>query len=194
MTFDIAIFFNDYQDLRSITPASIPICQPLGLPVSNPACFANFAYSELPLQFINGGKQDTKGLELAISYVALDWWRMHLAYSYLKLDGDDFSNAPDSAGEDSPEHQLSLRSNMNIGKNIDLDVWMRYIDELKIQMVDSYVTLDARLAWRVTDAIRVSLIGRNLLESDHLEFQEEFGSNQAVEIPREALAELTWQF
>jgi iron complex outermembrane receptor protein len=71
---------------------------------------------------------------------------------------------------------------------------MRYVDELQIQKVDSYVTLDARLNWAISNAWQASLAGRNLLDSSHLEFREEFGQNQAVEIEREFIAELRWKF
>jgi len=50
------------------------------------------------------------------------------------------------------------------------------------------------LTWRISDAWQVSFAGRNLLDSSHLEFREEFGLNQAVEIEREFIAELRWQF
>ena len=54
--------------------------------------------------------------------------------------------------------------------------------------------MDARFAWQLTKSFQVALIGRNLLESSHLEFREEFGANASVEVQREALAELVWQF
>jgi len=193
MTIDITVFLNDYKDLRVIQAGDI-VCQPAGLSISNPACFASIAYAELPLSFINQAKQDTKGFELALSFVAQDWWRMYAAYTFLKMGGDTDSTEPNSAGEDSPENQLSLRSNMSLGTSSMLDLWLRYVGELEKQQVDAYVALDARLAWQATDSIRLSLIGRNLLDSSHLEFHEEFGSNQAIEIKREALAELVWQF
>ncbi|MDP6415324.1 MAG: TonB-dependent receptor, partial [Gammaproteobacteria bacterium] len=203
MTVDVALFYNDYSDLRWATTMPI-VCQPAGLPVvpappvppPNPACFAPGAWSftELPVTFINQAKQDTKGIEVAATYNAAEWWRIHAAYSYLKISGDGPGSQPFSAGEDSPEHQLSLRSNMNIGDKMNLDLWARYIDELKIQHVDSYIGFDARFAWQVLPSLELSLTGRNLLESEHFEFQEEFGANTAVEIDRELIAELLWQF
>jgi len=194
MTVDVALFYNDYKELRWGEDLGIS-CQPAGLPISDPACFFGaFDYAELGVTFVNQGRQDTRGVELALSYVPLDWWQLYAGYTYLKIEGDDFSTLPMSFGEDAPEHQLSLRSNMSITRAGQLDLWLRYVDELKIQQVASYVTLDARLAWQITSAIQVALIGRNLLESSHLEFREEFGSNATVEVQREAIAELTVQF
>ena len=194
MTVDIAFFFNDYKDIRTLVSQGV-FCQPAGLPISDPACFFGpIDYAEMPLLMMNQIDQDTKGMEISMTYGINDWWRIHGAYSYLKIDGSDQSNLAVNAGEDSPEHQLSVRSSMNINRATDFDLWMRYVDELKIQNVDSYVTLDARLNWSISDAWQVSFAGRNLLESSHLEFREEFGLNQVVEIEREFIAELRWQF
>jgi iron complex outermembrane receptor protein len=195
LTLDIALFYNDYQDLRWAT-ANPVVCQPANLPISDPGCFAFGppAYAELPITWINQADQTTKGVEIAATYSAAEWWRIYGAYSFLKIEGDGPGSQPFSNGEDSPEHQLSIRSNMNIGNTLKLDIWARYIDELKIQGVDSYVGLDTRIAWQALPTLELSLVGRNLLDSSHLEFQEEFGSNLAVEIDREFIAELIWQF
>ncbi len=194
MTLDVALFYNDYSDLRWGEDLGV-LCQPAGLPLSDPRCYAApIRSTELTVTFVNRGRQDTKGLELAMSYSPKDWWQLHAAYTYLHIDGDDFSSLPLSFGEDAPKHQISLRSNVSVASAGSLDLWLRYVDELEIQQVPSYVTLDARFAWQVTKMFRIALIGRNLLESSHLEFREEFGSNLTVEVQREALAELVWQF
>ena len=195
LTLDIALFYNDYKELRWAI-ANPVVCQPANLPIADPGCFAFGppAYAELPITWINQADQNTKGIEIAATYSATEWWRIYGAYSFLKIDGDGPGSQPFSAGEDSPEHQFSIRSNMNIGNTLKLDIWARYIDELKIQGVDSYVGLDTRIAWQALPTLELSLAGRNLLESSHLEFQEEFGSNVAVEIDRDFIAELIWQF
>lgn len=194
MTLDVAFFFNDYKDIRTLVSQGV-LCQPAGLPISNPECFFGpFDYSEMPLLMMNQLDQDTKGMEISTSFGILDWWRIHGAYSYLKIDGSDPNTLSVNAGEDSPEHQLSVRSSMNLTSSTEFDFWMRYVDDLQIQNVDSYVTLDARVNWAISDAWQVSFAGRNLLDSSHLEFREEFGQNQTVEIPREFIAELRWQF
>jgi len=197
MTIDIALFYNDYEDLRQSDSPALPVCQPAGLPVSDPNCFAFGLpdYINLPITFINAAKQDTRGIEVAATYNATDWWRIYGAYSYLKISGNaSGSEDPVTVGEDSPKHQLSLRSNMSLGDTMNLNIWARYIDKLKIQQVNSYVGLDIRLAWQALPSLELSLIGRNLLKPSHLEFREESGSNISVEIDREVFAELLWHF
>jgi len=195
MTVDIALFYNDYDDLRFSAVTGV-VCQPADLPIANPGCFAFGppAYVELPVTFNNQDSQETKGIEIAASYNAREWWRINASYSYLKISGGNIVAAIASTDDDSPEHQLSLRSNMHIGDTMDLDIWARYVDELKIQQVDSYVGLDVRLAWQALPQLTVNLIGRNLLESGHVEFREESDNSLPVEVERELIAELLWQF
>jgi iron complex outermembrane receptor protein len=195
MSYDIAIFYNEYDDLRD-TQFQMPICEPTGAPVTDPlspACFAGMdPYVNLPLMFVNGHEQNNYGLELAVSHKALDWWRLDWAYSYLHT-GDPVT-LPFSVGQDSPEHQLSLRSAMDVTQRMSLDLWLRYVDELKAQGVDSYTAMDARLSFLPIPSLRVTLEGRNLLDSGHIEFIEEFGVNRGTEIPREGYIQLQWQF
>lgn len=77
--------------------------------------------------------------------------------------------------EDSPKHQLSVRSSMDFASDWRLDLWVRYVDKLESQGIDSYTALDLRMARQVTDALEVSAVGRNLFAGDHLEFVSELG-------------------
>ena len=60
--------------------------------------------------------------------------------------------------------------------------------------IDSYLELDARLAWRPQDNIELSISGRNLLEQRHAEFVGELGDIPATEIERSVYGELRWSF
>ena len=195
MSYDIAVFYNEYDDLRS-GQFQAPVCEPSGLLATNPLdpiCFAGVApYVDVPMVFVNGHEQENYGLELALSHKALDWWRLDWAYSYVHT-GDPVV-LPFSAGQDSPEHQLSLRSAMDVTQTLSLDLWLRYVDELEAQGVDSYTTMDVRISYLPFPSLRLTLDGRNLLESGHTEFIEEFGVNQGVEIPREGYVQIQWQF
>jgi iron complex outermembrane receptor protein len=196
VTLDLALFFNHYEDLR-VGEFVAPLCEPSGIPVTdplNPACFAPVPppYVNLPLTFFNRATQDNWGAELSVTYLALEWWRLDGAYSYLNV--DDPPVLPFSVGEDSPEHQFSLRSAMQVTDSLDFDLWLRYVDELEKQGVSSYTVLDSRLSYLATPSLRLSVVGRNLLESEHEEFREEFGLNERTQVPREAYVEIQWQF
>ena len=195
LSFDLALFYNQYDDLRAGV-LQAPLCNPSGVPATDPLdplCFAGATpYVNLPLAFVSNHEQDAYGLELAVSFRALDWWRLDGAYSYLKI--DDPVVLPFPVGEDNPEHQVSLRSAMDITESTSLDLWLRYVDELEDQGVDSYTTVNVRLSYLPIPSLRLTLEGRNLLESGHTELIEETAVNPGIEIPREGYVRIQWQF
>ncbi len=60
--------------------------------------------------------------------------------------------------------------------------------------IPAYLTLDARLAWRLLKGLEVSVAGQNLLQPGHAEFaQEAFGPPQTL-VPRSFYLQLDWKF
>jgi iron complex outermembrane receptor protein len=190
---DVAVFYNQYSNLR-IIDARAPVCQPGSVPISvNPMCFLSAQYVSLPIQMENGGDIDTHGLELSASHRFSPAWTMQAAYTYLHSDA--LPNAVSSAvSQDYPDQQLSLRTAFSPTATTDMDFWVRYVDQLSAQNVDSYLTLDTRFSWRPVPALELALVGRNLLGSGHVEFLQEFNETESVEVEREAYLELRWHF
>jgi iron complex outermembrane receptor protein len=190
---DLAAFYNQYSDLRTLA-ARAPVCEPGGIPVPGiPPCFLAAQYVSLPIQIENGSDIDTHGLELSVSHRFNTAWSLQAAYTYLHSD-DTPSPAPNVVSQDHPDHQLSLRTAFAPTAATEMDFWIRYVDELSAQNVDGYVMLDARASWRPVAALEISLVGRNLLESDHAEFLQEFSETEPVDVAREAYIELRWHF
>jgi iron complex outermembrane receptor protein len=75
-----------------------------------------------------------------------------------------------------------------------LDLWLRYVDSLASQAVGSYFTLDARLSWRPVDNIELSVVGQNLLDDQHPEFEPEILEQSLVELERGVYGKITWEF
>jgi len=95
----------------------------------------------------------TYGAELHTEYRVLDRWRLDAAYTYLDIElihdldvADEFRLYED-VENDSPKHEFSIRSLLDITHSLALDLWLRYTDELPNQLVKSYVSLDARMGW-----------------------------------------------
>jgi iron complex outermembrane receptor protein len=190
---DAAMFYNKYSDLRTTTDTP-PVCQPGGIPVlGTPLCTLSAEYISLPIQIGNGADVDTHGLELSASHRFSPIWTMQAAYTYLHSDAIQ-DTAASAVSQDFPDQQLSLRTAFSPTPTTDLDFWIRYVDQLSAQNVDAYLTLDTRFGWRPIPALEVSLVGRNLLESGHYEFLQEFNETEPVEIGREAYLELRWHF
>ena len=54
-----------------------------------------------------------------------------------------------------------------LSDRLDLDVRLRAVDRLAT--VESYIEADARLGWRLTDTLELSVTGQNLIEDRHVE-------------------------
>ena len=59
--------------------------------------------------------------------------------------------------------------------------------------VDEYVALDVNIAWKVTETLELMLAGQNLLESNHLEFVNEYFV-PPTEVGQSFYCKLTWEF
>ncbi len=190
---DLAVFYNQYKDLRIIVDRA-PVCQPGSVPISvNPMCFLSAQYVSLPVQMENGGDIDTHGLELSVSHRFSSAWSLQASYTY--LNSEDLPSETSSAvSQDYPDHQFSLRTAFSPTAATEMDFWIRYVDQLPAQNIDSYVTLDTRFSWKPVPALELALVGRNLLESGHVEFLQEFNETESVEVEREAYLELRWHF
>ncbi|MFP4309727.1 MAG: hypothetical protein ACLFQQ_21160, partial [Desulfococcaceae bacterium] len=89
--------------------------------------------------------------------------------------------------ESHPRNQVSLRGTWNLLEPLDLDLWFRYVDRLSDADVDSYNTLDARLAWTPRPGLELSLVGQNLLQPNHREFS-------SIQIERGVYLKVDWVF
>ncbi len=159
---DIAAFYNDYDHLRTAENGLISLRDD---PV--PHFF-------LPVTVDNKMFGETYGVELSGNIQATSWWSLHPAYSYLQMQMHIESDSTDTLNpltEDAtPHHQFSLRSAMDISKEVELDLWLRYADNLPQYDLSGYLTLDARLGWRPTESFELSIGARNLLDDRHPEF------------------------
>ena len=179
---DLAGFFNRYEDFLGIET---------GVPVTEGDRLV------LPFVLANGLRGDVYGGELLVDYEPLPWWRLRGSYSYLQIDFRskagfvDAGQTSRSTEGSSPHHQASFQSSADLLDRLALDLWLRYVDRLPAQRVDSYVTFDARLGWQATPNLEVSLVGQNLVEASHVEFGS--GANR-VAVERGGYGAVTWRW
>jgi len=185
VSIDIATFYNIYEDLRSIEPS--PVQQQ----------FAPVPYLQLPVQFDNQLRGNVYGAELAVSWAVTDWSKFTAAYSYLQMDLNAGSESAHLLGTDdegnSPNDQLSLRYLMDIAEDWEFDTYLYYVDSLPNQSVPSYVRIDTRLGWHITQALEASFVIQNLFDDKH----SEFGTPNAIgvvggPVERSFYGRLTW--
>lgn len=182
---DLAIFLNIYDSLRSFEVQAIDLST---LP----------DYVRFPGLVDNKLKAKTWGFEVSGDWQAAKFWRVQASYSYLQMDVDTTKGSEDTDSIDlmedtSPEHQLSLRSSMDLPHKIELDLWLRYADELESLDTNGYLTLDLRLGWQPRPGLELALIGQNLLQSSHQEYDPEF-QTPASEVPRGIYGQAVWRY
>jgi len=184
LSWDIAAFANKYSGLAQWRA---------GAPSLN---FSPTPYLIVPLPTLNTGTTTkTYGVEITVDWRALDWMRLEGTYTHLNIDAPPYDGAnPDKAGL-SPRHQASLRCLMDLNARTQLDFQLRHVSPLtaQTQRIDGYTTLDVRLGWTPYKGLDLSLVGQNLLDSQHPEFTEST-TQLTYEIPRGVYAKATWRF
>jgi iron complex outermembrane receptor protein len=180
-SFSVSAYYNVYSALRSTE------FNPLTL---------------IPLSWGNMMRGDTYGVEAWGEYRLTEWWRLSAGFNAL---AERLTFEPGSAGNfsalfglpalgigqagDDPKYQASLKSSMNLGHAVTLDGDLRYVDALPDPAVPGYVELDARVGWKISPRVQLSLAGLNLLHDRHQELPA-----PALPVPRGVTAGLQWRF
>ena len=93
-----------------------------------------------------------------------------------------------AAGND-PNHQLLLRSSVDLSGGQQFDLMLRHVGRLPSPAVPAYAALDARYAWRLRSKLQLSIDARNILDGGH----PEFGAAPArSEIERSLFVRIRW--
>jgi Outer membrane receptor for ferrienterochelin and colicins len=172
LTVSLAGFFNDYDDIRSLEPIATNT-----------------------FVFRNSNRAEIYGLEISITYEVKDWWRLRGGYTYLHKDvfikpsGSDL-NQGRAEGND-PTHVFMAQSILDLPRNIELDLTVRYVDDLPSPAVPGFFTADVHLGWRPCKRLELSIVGQNLCDNQHPEFGE---AASRQEIPRSVYGKVTWTF
>ncbi|MGB4498173.1 MAG: TonB-dependent receptor [Methylococcaceae bacterium] len=192
LTADATAFYADYSDIISTQAAgSLLINNSLGIPaVIVPWLADNMLYAQ------------SVGAELSLNWQTTDWWRNYLSYSFFNLDSQTYKGRTpifydgSKHEKSAPQHQISLRTNFNVTKEIDFDVWWRYTDSVVANKrpINDYFNTDVRVAWRPIKDLEFSVVGQNLIQTQHIEFQGDFLMPQPTYVSRGVYAKFNWQF
>jgi iron complex outermembrane receptor protein len=97
---------------------------------------------------------------------------------------------PQSVEGSSPRHEIVVDSSFDISKNIQFDLVYRYVSALTALSTPAYCTGDARIAWRFSRNLELSVSGQNLLQPYHVEYNDDPGG--PVAIVRNVYGTLAW--
>jgi iron complex outermembrane receptor protein len=190
---DLALFYNDYDHLRTLEPADFTQPGPPWLP----------PHQQIPVVLDNRMQGQTYGLELAASWQASDDLRLHLAYTYIDMhlrpDPDSGDTGEEDDEGDTPEHQIALRAQWDPRPDWELDTTVRFVDETMrpvsgrpTQGGERYWNLDLRLGWQPSSELSLSLVARNLLD-DHREFRAATIETEATKVEPSVFLQAAWQ-
>jgi iron complex outermembrane receptor protein len=195
LSLDLASFYFDYDSLREVAGFDANLLfldDSLGGP-----------HLTAPLLITNAATAESYGIELAADWRPINPWHLQLAYSFLYSERNSpLSSTGTNQDTTDPRHRVSLRSGFALRDNLDLDVWLRYVDELKtlsttspsgLVQIDDYFTLDIRLGWQPRQDLEFSLVGTNLIEDKHLEFVSEINSFP-TQVERGLYGQVKWFF
>jgi iron complex outermembrane receptor protein len=188
LSLDIATYYNDYNNLRTVTLDPNAPVEPLA------------DRSNIRFLATNKMRGQTWGVELAMDWLPLQTWRVRAGYSYFDIDlhlqgsaqaTDGISKSAENA---SPHNTAFIRNMVNLPYNLDFDTNLRYVDAVSNVNVSSYVNLDARLAWKPRDSWEFAVVGQNLLEHDHKEYgSSAFVNSQYSRVPRGVYFQATFK-
>lgn len=178
LSFDTALFYNDYDNIQTIGSPGAAFIGPNGNTI-------------VPYTFNNLGQGKVYGVEFATNWHINTDWRLAGSYTFLKMD---LSVSPGTAstleaGEElAPRHQFAIQSYYNISDTVHWDNMIYYVDQLSTP-VEEYIRFDTRIAWLVQPGLEVSLIGRNLLDP-----HPEFRTSPQSEVDRSYIGQVLWKF
>ena len=187
-TFDLALFFNKYDKLLAAKGDGMPYFLEDPVP--------HFRWDFIP---INGMYGESYGAEVSTKIDITPWWRLHLVYSYLRLfmhlrdDADEFLK--DSQIEhNSPKHQLSIRSSLDLTDKISLDLWTKFIDKLTTYNNPSYLTVNAKISWKPRKNLDISLAAQNLIGHHRPGFYAGYLHEERTRVDQGFYGKIKWEF
>lgn len=150
-TLSVTLFYNLYDDIRT----------------------TEFTGNPLPVRLRNSLEGETYGVEAWLSRQLTGRWRASLGIATLHKDFRLRDGAVDLAGRDSlgadPDFQVVARSEADLTDRLQLSLGLRAMDDLGTGGLGGYVEADARLAWRMSEAVELYAAGNNLLHDRHVE-------------------------
>lgn len=187
LTADISFFYHDYIDITKTE-------------VTGEVFFDSNGFAILPGRVNNNMNAQSYGVETTLNWQVTDWWRNYFTYSYFKINTSSRAGhtlfSPDSDELSAPQNIASWRAQFSLTHNINFDFWLRYTDETVTnnRYINDYIDLDLRLSWQIYDDIELSVVGQNLIQEKHLEFDAGFFYPVESTVERSVYGKAIWRF
>jgi iron complex outermembrane recepter protein len=167
-----SVFYNHYDDLRTVDPASATVF--------------------LPLHWGNAMEGSTYGVETWADLQVLSWWRLtpglRTLHKQLRFKPGAAGLLGTGQAGDDPTAQGFLTSSMDLPLRLTWDASLRYVNALPDPVAPGYYGLDTRFGWRASPQLELALVGKDLLHARHAEYPSPDGE----EIARSFLLQIRW--
>ncbi len=183
ISFDVTAFYDDYSKLVSTSPGT-------PTPLFNPI-MGNYVY--VPLIIGNANNGETHGMEFASTWEVTPKIKLNGSYSFYFSHLNIIQSSLVTQSGTSPNQQFSLRSYVDLPYNLQWDTMIYHVNSLPAIPVPAYNRLDMRLGWTPVNGLDLSIIGQNLLKSEHQEFSPLLYQSPE-EVSRSVLAKATLRF
>jgi iron complex outermembrane receptor protein len=190
-SWDIAGYINDYTKLIGFGQPDF--ANPIILPPP-PNLVILF-----PVELVNNTRAQAYGVELTATWQITDIWQLTGSYSVFEVFAQ--SSEPPIVGitvpvieGGTPHNQVYLRSSWDWANNVHFDLIGRYVDRISAFDIPKYFEMDAVLSWHATRNLDVSLVGQNLLQPHHLEYEDWQTGLQSTEVVRGVYGMMTWTY
>ena len=170
MSLSVTAFLHRFTKLRTLEPAGAQ------------------------LVFANGGEGRVRGVEAWGDYRPSSTWRLVWGLTWMQQESTlepGRVNLTDNALGNNPRRTASLRSQWNLTRSVELDLHARYVSDLPNPATPDYTELGARLGWRASKDLELSLVVNNAADHEHAEFGPP--AARAV-FGRSWLAKAVWTF
>lgn len=186
LSFDVAAYYNTYEDLTSDEP-STPFLESSPGPLHLVAPF--FARN-----LLDG---ESHGAEIALNWKLTSRWILSPGFAYEQIHiyrdpGSQDTAMTASMQGSTPREQAQLRSNVEINRHLEWNSSAYFVGRLAT--VPSYTRLDSGVTWQPAKAFSFSIVGQNLLRDHHAEFDNVAQIVNTSLIKRSAYAKFSLQF
>jgi iron complex outermembrane receptor protein len=181
--FDATAFYNRYRDLVQLEPYTVIEAAPAPRHLVDGR------------RYSNSERGNTYGAEALLRVQAARRWTVEAAVTRFTadIDRDPASvSSTEAFNAGSPKLQLRTSSRLTLPGRIEVDANLFRVGELVSAAAPAYTRLDLRLGWGY-GPLDFSVVGQNLLDADHLEF-DRIDGRVGSRIPRSATGRLTWTF
>jgi iron complex outermembrane receptor protein len=169
LTWSVTAFLHDWDRLRSATAP--------------------------PVFFENRIEGPVYGSELWAAWQVVRAWRLSAGVTALRKDLRVEPGSTDLLGprnpqlSNDPNAQWTLRSSIGPWRNHEVDAMLRRVGELPNPIVPAYAAVDVHYAWRARPDLELSLLGQNLFDRSHGEFNP---AASRTEFERSVFVQARW--